>query len=103
VQAEVAANATAYLYLVAHYGRSGNRPADGFGELTPLIHTLRTQATVPVAVGFGVRGRRDVQALAAIGADAAVIGSAGVERLERALTNQTDPVQDLAEFVRSLQ
>lgn len=103
VQAEAAANATAYLYLVAHYGRSGSRPAAGFSELTPLIQVLRAQATAPLAVGFGVRDRRDVQALAGIGADAAVIGSAGVERVERALTHHTDPVHELAEFVRSLQ
>lgn len=103
VQAEAAANATAYLYLVAHYGRSGSRPAPGFGELAPLIHALRAQATVPVAVGFGVRGRRDLRALAEIGADAAVVGSAGVERIEHALANHTDPVSELAGFVRSLQ
>jgi tryptophan synthase alpha chain len=103
VQAEAVANATAYLYLVAHYGRSGSRPAAGFGELMLLIRALHAQTTVPVAVGFGVRDHRDVQALAGIGADAAVIGSAGVERIERALNNHTDPVQELAGFVRSLQ
>ncbi|MGH3871654.1 MAG: tryptophan synthase subunit alpha [Pseudonocardiaceae bacterium] len=103
VQAEATAHATAYLYLVAHYGRSGSRPAAGFGELTSLVGALRAQATAPVAVGFGVRDRRDVLALAEIGADAAVIGSAGVERVERALADHTDPVPQLAEFVRSLQ
>jgi tryptophan synthase alpha chain len=103
VQAEAAAQATAYLYLVAHYGRSGSRPTAGFRELAPLIRELRALAKVPLAVGFGVRDRRDVQTLAEIGADAAVIGSAGVERIERALTHHTDPVQELAELVRSLQ
>jgi tryptophan synthase alpha chain len=103
VQAEAAASAVAYLYLVAHYGRSGSRPAVGFSELTPLVRALRAQATAPVAVGFGVRDHRDVQALTETGADAVVIGSAGVERVERALTNHTDPVQELADFVRSLQ
>jgi tryptophan synthase alpha chain len=103
VRTEAAANATAYLYLVAHYGRSGSRPVAGLGELQPLIAELRAQATAPVAVGFGVRGHHDIQALAEMGADAAVIGSAGVERIERALTNHTDPVRELAEFVRALQ
>lgn len=102
VTAEATANATAYLYLVAHYGRSGSRPAAGFGELTPLVRALRAQTTAPIAVGFGVRDRANVQALAESGADAAVIGSAGVERIEGALTNHTDPVVQLAEFVRSL-
>lgn len=102
VQAEAAANATAYLYLVAHYGRSGSRPTAGFGELTSLIRALRAQATAPVAVGFGIRDRRDVQAIAEIGADAAVIGSAGVERIEYALSNCIDPVHQLANFVQTL-
>jgi tryptophan synthase alpha chain len=103
VRTEAAANATAYLYLVSHYGRSGSRPVAGLGELQPLIAELRAQATAPVAVGFGLRDHRDIQALAEMGADAAVIGSAGVERIERALTNHTDPVRELAEFVRALQ
>ncbi len=102
VQSEAAANATAYLYLVAHYGRSGSRPTAGFGELKPLICALRAQATAPVAVGFGVRDRSDVLALAEIGADAAIIGSTGVERIEYALNNSIDPVQELADFVQAL-
>ncbi|MBV9013759.1 MAG: tryptophan synthase subunit alpha [Pseudonocardiales bacterium] len=100
VRAEAAAHASAYLYLVAHYGRSGNRPATGFGELAPVLTALRAQATVPLAVGFGVQDHHDVRALAEIGADAAVIGSAGVTRIEHALTNHTDPVHELADFVR---
>jgi tryptophan synthase alpha chain len=103
VQVEAAANATAYLYLVAHYGRSGSQPVAGFSELQPLVSELRAQATVPVAVGFGVRDHRDIQTLAETGADAAVIGSASVERIEHALTSHTDPVQELAQFVRALQ
>jgi len=102
VQAEAAATATAYLYLVAHYGRSGNGPAAGFSALTPVVGALHAQTTTPVAVGFGVRDRRDVRALAGTDADAAVIGSAGVERIEYALTHQIDPVQELAEFVQTL-
>ena len=103
VHVEAAVNATAYIYLVAHYGRSGSRPAAGFDELRPVVGALRAQATVPVAVGFGVRDRRDIRALAGTGANAAVIGSAGVERIESALTNSTDPVRELATFVQTLQ
>lgn len=102
VQAHAAAHASAYLYLVAHYGRSGRRPAAGFGELAPVIGALRAQTRVPIAVGFGVRDHCDVQALAKIGADAAIIGSAGVEQVEHALTQHTDPVQALADFVQTL-
>lgn len=102
VQAHAAAHSSAYLYLVAHYGRSGRRPAAGFGELAPVIGALRAQTRVPIAVGFGVRDYRDVQALAKIDADAAIIGSAGVEQVEFALTQHTDPVQALADVVQTL-
>lgn len=102
VQADAAAHASAYLYLVAHYGRSGRRPAVGFGELAPVIGALRAQTMVPIAVGFGIRDHHDVRALAEIGADAAIIGSAGVEQVENALTHHTDPVQALADVVRAL-
>jgi tryptophan synthase alpha chain len=102
VQAQAAAHASAYLYLVTHYGRSGSRGAAGFGELAPVLGALRAQSTVPVAVGFGVRDHRDVRALAEIGADAVVIGSAGIERVEHALATHTDPIPALADVVQAL-
>jgi tryptophan synthase alpha chain len=102
VQADAAAHASAYLYLVAHYGRSGHRPAAGFNELAPVLGALRAQTTAPVAVGFGVQDHRDVRALAEIGADAVVIGSAGVQQVEHALATHTDPIPALAGVVQAL-
>src|SRR6185436_19617801 len=67
VRAESARNATAYLYLVAHYGRTGTAPPGGFERLRPVIADLRRDARVPVAVGFGVRGRAEIEALRAAG------------------------------------
>ncbi|MFS8096827.1 tryptophan synthase subunit alpha [Lentzea alba] len=92
-----AKHASAYLYLVAHYGRSGNRPAGGFAALAEPISRLRTETSAPIAVGFGARTRADVIALHDAGADAVVIGSAAVEHVE-----DGDPVENLAGFVRSL-
>ena len=94
---ESAAHASAYLYLVAHYGRSGARPPGGFAALAGPISRLRTETSAPIAVGFGVRTRADVVALHTAGADAVVIGSATVEQVENG-----DPVENLADFVREL-
>jgi tryptophan synthase alpha chain len=102
VRAEAARHACAYVYLVAHYGRTGVRPAGGFGHLREAVRELRTGAVAPVAVGFGVRGRADLVALGDLGADAAVIGSATVERVERAITTNLDPAEELARFARAL-
>jgi tryptophan synthase alpha chain len=102
VRAESARNATAYLYLVAHYGRSGTPSTDGFRLVRPMIPQLRANTTVPIAVGFGVRGRAEIEALRQAGADAAVVGSAAVARVERAAAERGDVVADLAVFVAEL-
>lgn len=102
VLAEAAARATAYLYLVAHYGRSGSAPAAGYADLADTVATLRATASVPIAVGFGVRTRQDVLAVHGTGADAAIVGSAGVEVVERAAARGCDVVADFGDFVRSL-
>ncbi|MEU3838547.1 tryptophan synthase subunit alpha [Streptomyces sp. NPDC028635] len=100
--ARAAADASAYVYLVAHYGRSGTtRPLDE-DALAAAIGALRDAARVPVAVGFGVRDAADVAALGRLGADAAVIGSAAVAHIERARAAGRDPVGELARFVEGL-
>jgi len=102
VQREAAAHATAYLYLVAHYGRSGTAPAAGYAELADTVVRLNATATAPIAVGFGVKTRHDVEAVHRIGANAAIVGSAGVGVVERALHRRTDLVAEFGDFARSL-
>ncbi|MFD4241936.1 tryptophan synthase subunit alpha [Streptomyces sp. NPDC058525] len=100
--AEAARHATAYLYLVAHYGRSGTSAAPDPARLSRALATLRAASDAPVAVGFGVKTAGDIAHLAGLGADAAVVGSAGVARIEAALTQGRDPVEEFASFVREL-
>ena len=102
VLAESAGNATAYLYLVAHYGRSGTPSADGFDRVGPVIPALRAHTSAPIAVGFGVRGRAEIETLRDLGADAVIIGSAAVARVEKAGAEGRDVLGDLAGFVREL-
>ncbi|MEU4770237.1 tryptophan synthase subunit alpha [Actinosynnema sp. NPDC023794] len=99
-RADARLHASAYLYLVAHRGRSGLRPADGFTALAPTIHELRGAA--PVAVGFGVRTAADLWSLAAAGADAAVVGSAAVDRVEHCRATGGDVVAELTDWVAAL-
>ena len=102
VLAESATNATAYLYLVAHYGRSGTPSANGFPQVRPVIPVLRANTTGPIAVGFGVRGRAEIEALRDLGADAVIIGSAAVARVEKAGADNRDVLAELAGFVAEL-
>ncbi|MFJ8623337.1 tryptophan synthase subunit alpha [Kitasatospora sp. NPDC093550] len=93
----------AYVYLVAHYGRSGTTPATGHHALTDTVTALRTAApATPVAVGFGVKTAADLKAVAASGADAAIVGSAAVARIEHAHTEGLDPVEELSAFLTDL-
>jgi tryptophan synthase alpha chain len=94
VLAEAAKHGTAYIYLVAHYGRSGDVDAPEPSALRPIIEGLRPQAKAPIAVGFGVKDRSHIDALGAIGADAAILGSTCVARVGSARMNRRDIVED---------
>ncbi|MEU6311891.1 tryptophan synthase subunit alpha [Streptomyces sp. NPDC047014] len=101
-QAQAATEATAYLYLVAHYGRSGTAPATGHAALARTVTALRAHTDSPIAVGFGVSTRQDVEAVGAAGADAAIIGSAAVAAVEHAHHSGTDVTEALRTFVRQV-
>ena len=78
--AQAVAAAEGYLYYVSFAGITGASHLDA-AEVEGRVHALREQAGVPVAVGFGIK---DADGAARIGAfaDAVVIGSALVSRLE---------------------
>jgi tryptophan synthase alpha chain len=99
---DAASNASAYVYLVAHYGRSGTVAAPVEADLRPPMATLRSTADVPVAVGFGVRTRADVERVHALGADAAIVGSAVVACVESSMAAGGDVVAPLTELVTDL-
>ena len=102
VMADAAAHATAYLYLVAQYGRSGTTRAVDATELADAIATVKALTRVPVAVGFGVRSAEDVARVHGLGADAAIVGTAAVAEVERARIDGRDVTAALAELARSL-
>ncbi|GAA4205266.1 tryptophan synthase subunit alpha [Streptosporangium oxazolinicum] len=102
VVAEAAAHASAYVYLVTHYGPSGAGPAPDPGALRAPVDALRALTGAPIAAGFGVRTAADVERVHAAGADAAVVGSTVVARAEASFTGGGDVVADLATLVSDL-
>ena len=102
VLVEAARHASAFLYLVAQYGRSGTTPTEGYERLKPLIPTLRGCRDIPIAVGFGVKTRAHLDALRNIGADAAVVGSAFVASLEPLLVEGRSPLAGVHAFLARL-
>lgn len=99
VLAEAATHASAYVYLVTHYGPSGSGPAPDPDALRVPIDALRARTGAPIAAGFGIRTAADVERVHAAGADAAVVGSTVVARAEASFTGGRDVVADLAALI----
>jgi tryptophan synthase alpha chain len=91
---EAAEHGSAYIYLVAAYGRSGTVGPPDHGALIPVMETLRRHTDVPIAVGFGVKTKDHIDGLAAVGADAAIVGSTCVARVTDARAAGRDVVDD---------
>ncbi len=94
-----AARATAYLYLVARYGRSGSTAPLDRAALADALTRARAHTDVPLAAGFGVRTADDVRAVGELGAHAAVIGTALVERIEDALRHGLDVSEAVIRYI----
>jgi tryptophan synthase alpha chain len=93
----IAAASTGFVYAVSRTGVTGARqqlPEDA----QKLVRRLRKYTKLPIAVGFGIS---TAEQFAAVGefADAAVVGSAIVETIER---NPGKEAASVAEFVRQL-
>jgi len=99
---EAAEHGTAYIYLVAHYGRSGTSVAPDHSALVPALERLRAKTDVPIAVGFGVKNRSHIEGLGAVGADAAIVGSACVACVEDSLASGHDVVADFRLLLEQL-
>jgi len=93
----VLAHAGGFLYYVSITGITGTRAADE-AQVATAVERLRAQTDLPIAVGFGIRTPEQAAAMARI-ADAAVVGSALVERIARG-EDVLAAVRDLAEGVR---
>ena len=94
---KIAAASRGFVYAVSRTGVTGTRE-DISEDAQQLVHRLRKFTKLPVAVGFGVSTPEQFVAVGAW-ADAAVIGSAIVERIENNLGREA---QAVAAFIGSL-
>jgi tryptophan synthase alpha chain len=99
---EAGDNGSAYIYLVSAYGKSGTVGPPDHSALAPVLEQLRARTDVPIAVGFGVKSRADIEGLGAVGADAAIVGSACVACVADALAEGRDVVEDFHAFLVEL-
>ena len=79
---KVIANTSGFLYLVSVLGVTGARRDLG-SETVRLVKSVRrfTAGKIPLAVGFGISRPEHVEAVVEAGADAAIVGSAIVDRV----------------------
>jgi tryptophan synthase alpha chain len=76
-------NTQGFLYYVAVAGVTGTKSASG-DVITAAVTRLKKHTDLPVAVGFGIRTPAQAAAVAKV-ADAAVVGSALVDRVASTL------------------
>lgn len=80
---KIAEASTGFIYCVSRTGVTGAR--DNLNTETPkLVKQIKRYSALPVAVGFGISTPRQVREVAAY-ADAAVVGSAAVKKIEENL------------------
>ncbi|MGH9862347.1 MAG: tryptophan synthase subunit alpha [Candidatus Acidiferrales bacterium] len=89
----------AFVYVISRRGTTGLR-ADVPAEVKKLVARVRRLTRLPVAVGFGIGRREQVQALDGV-ADGVVVGSALVECCERH-SHSARALEAAAQLVKAL-
>ena len=95
----VAAQASGFLYCVSVAGVTGAR-RDLSPDLAGFLARVRRHTSLPLAVGFGISHAEHVRAVAELGADAAVIGSAIIDLIDR--TPAAERERKVGEYLGSL-
>ena len=100
----VLSNTSGFVYYVSIMGITGTRSASG-AAVREAVTRLKRHTDLPVAVGFGIKTPEQAAEIAAV-ADAAIVGSAVIERLKAGLdeAGRAKPglVEDVLGFVRAL-
>ena len=103
--ARILKNATGFVYCIAVAGTTGAR-AELAPQLADMLKSLRSQTSLPLAVGFGISQPDQVEQLRGL-ADGVIVGSAIVRHLEALASNgdaaNTDAVMKrIAEYAGSI-
>jgi tryptophan synthase alpha chain len=96
----VLANTSGFVYYVSITGITGTRSA-ARDVVAAAVERLKRHTDLPIAVGFGIRTPAQAADIAAI-ADAAVVGSALVERVKVSLDDEGRAGPETVESVLSL-
>ncbi|KIL41555.1 tryptophan synthase subunit alpha [Gordoniibacillus kamchatkensis] len=102
----IVTQAKGFVYCVSSLGVTGVR-SEFHSGIDEFLHTVKSAADVPIAIGFGISSREQVAKFESV-CDGVVVGSALVRRIEEAealLENEATREQGLRqirEFIRQL-
>jgi len=99
--AKIARASSGFLYLLAREGITGERAGAISADLGNRVASLRSVTDLPIACGFGISTPEQVRAVVRH-ADAAIVGSALVRRLDEAAARGGDVLAEAGEFTRLL-
>ena len=87
-----------YLYLVSVLGVTGSRDALG-KETFSFIERIRKHTKLPLALGFGISRKEQIEKAASAGINGVIIGSAIIKVLE---ANLKSPGKKIEDFIKEL-
>jgi tryptophan synthase alpha chain len=93
--------ASGFIYLVTTYGRTGGNQWHS-NTVVAYLKRVRAETTLPLAVGFGIRTRQDLDLLYEVGMDAGIIGSAITAIIEQYRENHSEMLRQINSFLQSI-
>jgi tryptophan synthase alpha chain len=94
---------TGFLYLVSHYGVTGVKTTIENSTVQLIKRVLPyTAGKIPLAVGFGISQPEHVERVIAAGADAAIIGSAFINLIQKNSQNTSTMLNQLKAAAQAL-
>jgi tryptophan synthase alpha chain len=100
---KIVACSSGFLYLVSHYGVTGAKTTVEDSTIQLIKRVLPfTAGKIPLAVGFGISKPEHVEHIIAAGADAAIVGSAFINIIQKNSQNTSTMLKQLKAAAQTL-
>ena len=91
-----------FLYLVSHYGVTGTKTTVESSTIQLIKRVLPfTAGKIPLAVGFGISKPEHIKQVIAAGADAAIVGSAFINIIQKNSLTMLKELQTVAQALKA--
>ena len=93
-------NASGFLYYVTVTGITGQNSAN-LKELEASINLIRSESSLPIVAGFGIKSRKDVENISAL-TDGVVVGSSIVNIIKDNISDKKNMLEKIDLFMQDL-